>query len=241
MNEEAMKALRSWVKESLVDSKERNERGGYYELLDAFSSINENNENTGEEAVAKKIDESVVALVDALAEHATYVEYRAHEHLLERVTLEKCSTVSLRTCDDAYYASASQFLINLATVKGGSCVQFAMKTFVKAFFGDEKEAKKEEMLLLESRGGNDRHYRMSRFNNNNSVSGANEAAKHRERENVENRRRESGTFGGADIEVGSFERESLFARFIRHVPAQNVFGDGISGVFRLRVPMRGIR
>ena len=26
-----------------------------------------------------------------------------------------------------------------------------MKTFVKAFFGDEKEAKKEEMLLLESR------------------------------------------------------------------------------------------
>ena len=190
VNEEAMKALRSWVKESLVDSKERNERGGYYELLDAFSSINENNENTGEEAVAKKIDESVVALVDALAEHATYVEYRAHEHLLERVTLEKCSTVSLRTCDDAYYASASQFLINLATVKGGSCVQFAMKTFVKAFFGDEKEAKKEEMLLLESRGGNDRHYRMSRFNNNNSVSGANEAAKHRERENVENRRRE---------------------------------------------------
>ena len=103
VNEEAMKALRSWVKESLVDSKERNERGGYYELLDAFSSINENNENTGEEAVAKKIDESVVALVDALAEHATYVEYRAHEHLLERVTLEKCSTVSLRTCDDAYY------------------------------------------------------------------------------------------------------------------------------------------
>ena len=190
VNEEAMKALRSWVKESLVDSKERNERGGYYELLDAFSSINENNENTGEEAVAKKIDESVVALVDALAEHATYVEYRAHEHLLERVTLEKCSTVSLRTCDDAYYASASQFLINLATVKGGSCVQFAMKTFVKAFFGDEKEAKKEEMLLLESRGGNDRHYRMSRFNNNNSVSGANEAAKHRERENVEKRRRE---------------------------------------------------
>jgi len=190
VNEEAMKALRSWVKESLVDSKERNERGGYYELLDAFSSINENNENTGEEAVAKKIDESVVALVDALAEHATYVEYRAHEHLLERVTLEKCATVSLRTCDDAYYASASQFLINLATVKGGSCVQFAMKTFVKAFFGDEKEAKKEEMLLLESRGGNDRHYRMSRFNNNNSVSGANEAAKHRERENVENRRRE---------------------------------------------------
>ena len=78
MNEEAMKALRSWVKESLVDSKEWNERGGYYELLDAFSSINENNENTGEEAVAKKIDESVVALVDALAEHATYVEYRAH-------------------------------------------------------------------------------------------------------------------------------------------------------------------
>ena len=190
VNEEAMKALRSWVKESLVDSKERNERGGYYELLDAFSSINENNENNGEEAVAKKIDESVVALVDALAEHATYVEYRAHEHLLERVTLEKCWTVSLRTCDDAYYASASQFLINLATVKGGSCVQFAMKTFVKAFFGDEKEAKKEEMLLLESRGGNDRHYRMSRFNNNNSVSGANEAAKHRERENVENRRRE---------------------------------------------------
>ena len=191
VNEEAMKALRSWVKESLVDSKERNERGGYYELLDAFSSINENNENAGEETTAaKKIDESIVALVDALAEHATYVEYRAHEHLLERVTLEKCSTVSLRTCDDAYYASASQFLINLATVKGGSCVQFAMKTFVKAFFGDEKEAKKEEMLLLESRGGNDRHYRMSRFNNNNSVSGANEAAKHRERENVENRRRE---------------------------------------------------
>jgi len=191
VNEEAMKALRSWVRESLVDSKERNERGGYYELLDAFSSINENNENNGEETtVAKKIDESVVALVDALAEHATYVEYRAHEHLLERVTLEKCSTVSLRTCDDAYYASASQFLINLATVKGGSCVQFAMQTFVKAFFGDEKEAKKEEMLLLESRGGNDRRYRMSRFNNNNSVSGANEAAKHRERENVENRRRE---------------------------------------------------
>ena len=30
VNEEAMKALRSWVKESLVDSKERNERGGYY-------------------------------------------------------------------------------------------------------------------------------------------------------------------------------------------------------------------
>ena len=41
----------------------------------------------------------------------------------------------------------SQFLINLATAKGGSCVQFAMKAFVKAFFGDEKEAKREEMML----------------------------------------------------------------------------------------------
>ena len=188
INEEAMKALRSWVKESLVDSKERNERGGYYELLDAFSSIN--NSSGDIEEAAKKIDESLVALVDALAEHATYVDYRAHEHLLECVTLEKCSTVSLRTVDDAYYASASQFLINLATVKGGSCVQFAMKAFVKAFFGDEKEAKKEEILLLNSSGGKGDHHRMSRFNNNNSVSGANEAAKHRERENVENRRRE---------------------------------------------------
>ena len=61
MNEEAMKALRSWVKESLVDSKERNERGGYYELLDAFSSINENNENNGEEAAAKNRTRVVAA------------------------------------------------------------------------------------------------------------------------------------------------------------------------------------
>ena len=100
INEEAMKALRSWVKESLVDSKERNERGGYYELLDAFSSINNSSGDINE--AAKKIDESLVALVDALAEHATYVDYRAHEHLLECVTLEKCSMVSLRTVDDAY-------------------------------------------------------------------------------------------------------------------------------------------
>ena len=191
MNEEALKALRSWVKESLVDSKERNERGGYYELLDAFSSMHATASRAPDDAPPiQKIDESLVALVDALAEHATYVEYRAHEHLLECITLEKCSTVSLRTVDDAYYASASQFLINLATAKGGSCVQFAMKTFVKAFFGDEKEAKREEMMLLGSNHGKHVDHRMSRFNNNNSVSGTNEAAKHRERENVENRRRE---------------------------------------------------
>ena len=104
MNEEALKALRSWVKESLVDSKERNERGGYYELLDAFSSMHATASRAPDDAPPiQKIDESLVALVDALAEHATYVEYRAHEHLLECITLEKCSTVSLRTVDDAYY------------------------------------------------------------------------------------------------------------------------------------------
>ena len=46
------------------------------------------------------------------------------------------------------------------------------------------------MMLLGSNHGKHVDQRLSRFNNNNSVSGTNEAAKHRERENVENRRRE---------------------------------------------------
>ena len=217
MNTEAMQALRSWVKESLVDSV-RGERGGYYELLDAFSQTIRGERNTQQQQQQQRqsprkkksdttvdsnsglllqenkyldvyeIDESLVALVDALAEHATYVDFRAHEQLLECVVLETALECDLHQVDDVYYQSAQRFLVNLAAIKGGQLVQFAMKTFVKAFVSSKDLSANESVMMMKQR------QQMSMQNMRATVTGqtrnSNEAARHLERQNLENRRRE---------------------------------------------------